>query len=58
MFPTEDSISMWSSLSCRFRAICGAKDSSVSLSQEIKTLSSYFAGQHSANLSNHKEHFY
>lgn len=58
MFPTEDSISMWSSLSCRFQAICGTKALSVRLAPEIKPLTSHFADQHSANLSNHKEHFY
>ena len=35
-----------------------SKKKKLKIAQEIKTLTSHFADQHSANLSNNKEHFY
>ena len=35
-----------------------SKKKNLKIAQEIKPLTSHFADQHSANLSNNKEHFY
>ena len=35
-----------------------SKKKKLKIAQEIKTLTSHFADQQSANLSNNKEHFY